>query len=277
MGAVARARVAEQPPEAPLARVAVARQEHESRAPADHKPAARAAEGPQAVPRGRPERVEAAKDEAAEDVVPPRDDGARRVRPQEIRRDAERRGARRAGRGDGYHRSTGPEAQRERARGPVVERRRRPTRARVARQRLLALLHAAERRPQDDGDAGGWSVEGRPRAQVVGRGEQELGRPAVSPSLTLELLDLAAEADAQVAHREALDARNAVHPGDEPRPERVEVGADRRDGPRRDDGDRLSAHRLAPPSAAAPTATFTSSPRPPPRPPPAAPRRPPRS
>src|SRR5439155_3617135 len=94
-----------------------------------------------------------------------------------------------------------------------------------------------------------------------GRGEQELGRPAVSPSLTLELLDLAAEADAQVAHGEALDARNAVRPGDEPGPERVEVGADRRDGPRRDDGDRLSAHRLASPAAAARTATFTDSPR----------------
>src|SRR5439155_7912036 len=136
-----------------------------------------------------------------------------------------------------------------------------PTRARVARQRLLALLHAAERRPQDDGDAGGWSVEGRPRAQVVRRGEQELGRPAVSPSLALELLDLAAEADAQVAHGEALDARNPVRPGDEPGPERVEVGADRRDGPRRDDGDRLSVHRLASPAAAARTATFTGSPR----------------
>src|SRR2546428_1958695 len=268
MGAVARARVAEQPPEAPLARVAVARQEHESRALAEQQAAAPAVEGPHAVPRERPERVEAAHDEAAEDVVPSRDDQVRRVRPQEIRRDAERRGARRAGRGDGYHRSTGPEAQRERARGPVVERRRRPTRARVARQRLLALLHAAEPRPQNDGDAGGWSVEGRPRAPGVGRGEQDLRRPAVAPSLTLELLDLAAEADAQVAHGGALDARNAVHPGDEPRPERVEVGADRRDGPRRDDGDRLSAHRLASPSAAAPPATLPSPPRPPRRLPP---------
>src|SRR3989441_8108327 len=241
----------------------ISRQEHESRALAEQQAAAPAVEGPYAVPRERPERVEAAHDEAAEDVVPSRDDQVRRVRPQEIRRDAERRGARRAGRGDGYHRSTGPEAQRERARGPVVERRRRPTRARVARQRLLALLHAAERRPQDDGDAGGWSVEGRPRAQVVGRGEQELGRPAVSPSLTLELLDLAAEADAQVAHGEALDARNAVRPGDEPGPERVEVGADRRDGPRRDDGDRLSAHRLASPSAAGRASTVTRSACPP--------------
>src|SRR5439155_484292 len=164
MGAVARARVTEQPPEAPLARVAVARQEHESRALAEQQAAAPAVEGPHAVPRERPERVEAAHDEAAEDVVPSRDD-------------------------------------------------------------------------------------------------QELGRPAVSPSLTLELLDLAAEADAQVAHGEALDARNAVRPGDEPGPERVEVGADRRDGPRRDDGDRLSAHRLASPPAAARTATFTGSPR----------------
>src|SRR2546425_8108868 len=93
----------------------ISRQEHESRALAEQQAAAPAVEGPYAVPRERPERVEAAHDEAAEDVVPSRDDQVRRVRPQEIRRDAERRGARRAGRGDGYHRSTGPEPQRERA------------------------------------------------------------------------------------------------------------------------------------------------------------------
>src|SRR5207245_9745334 len=115
VGAVARARVAEQPPEAPLARVAIARHQHESRALAEPEAAAPAVEGPHAVPRERPERVEAPPDEATEDVVPSRDDQIRRVRPQEIRRDAERRGARRAGRGNGYHRSTGPEAQRERA------------------------------------------------------------------------------------------------------------------------------------------------------------------
>src|SRR5207245_9435592 len=60
---------------------------------------------------------------------------------------------------------------------------------------------------------------------------------------------------------EGVEALNAVRPGHAPGPERVEAGADRRAGPRRDDGDRLSAHRLASPSAAARTATFTDSPR----------------
>src|SRR2546427_6198751 len=48
-----RARVTEQPPEAPHARVAVARQEHESRALAEQQAAAPAVEGPHAVPRER--------------------------------------------------------------------------------------------------------------------------------------------------------------------------------------------------------------------------------
>src|SRR3989442_13594260 len=117
MGAVARARVAEQAPEAPLAPVGVARQEPESRALPEQQAAAPAVEGPHAVPRERPERVEAAHDEAAEDVIPSRDDEVRRVRPQEIRRDAERRGAPRAGCGGGFHGATGPEGPRERAGG----------------------------------------------------------------------------------------------------------------------------------------------------------------
>src|SRR3989475_13149197 len=97
-----RARVTEQPPEAPHARVAVARQEHESRALAEQQAAAPAVEGPHAVPRERPERVEAAHDEAAEDVVPSRDDQGRRVRPQGSRPAARPPGPRPPRRGDGY-------------------------------------------------------------------------------------------------------------------------------------------------------------------------------
>src|SRR3989475_12652067 len=103
-----RARVTEQPPEAPHARVAVARQEHESRALAEQQAAAPAVERPHAVPRERPERVEAAHDQAAEDVVSSRDDQVRRRRPQEIPRDPQRPGAPRPGPGSRYSRPPGP-------------------------------------------------------------------------------------------------------------------------------------------------------------------------
>src|SRR5207247_10790993 len=97
-----------------------------------------------------------------------------------------------AGGGDGHHGSTRAEPQRERARGPVVERGRGPARAPITRQRALALLHAAERRAQDDTDALGRRIEASAREQVVGRGEEELGRSAAFPLQALELLDLAA-------------------------------------------------------------------------------------
>src|SRR5207247_3276882 len=96
------------------------------------------------------------------------------------------------------------------------ERGRRPTRARVARHRLLALRHAAERGAQDHAHAPRRGVEVGAREQVVRCGEKELRGAAAAPPLALELLDLAAQTDAQVIHGEALDARDGVRPGDKP-------------------------------------------------------------
>jgi hypothetical protein len=112
------------------------------------------------------------------------------------------------------------------------------------RDGALELLDPAERRAHDDGDTLGSGRKGRAGEKVLRRGQQEL-RGATSGAADrrhrLELLDLAAAADPQVVHREALDHRNAIGAGHEPRPEAVEVGAERGHGPGGDDRDGLSA------------------------------------
>jgi hypothetical protein len=107
---------------------------------------------------------------------------------------------------------------------------------------VLELLHAAEGGPDHHGQPRTPDVEGDAGEQVAGRRLQEPRRPAPGDRATAgrrQLLDLPAPADAEVGDREALDGADAVDAGLEAGPERVEIGAERRDRAGRDDGDGL--------------------------------------
>ena len=158
-----------------------------------------------------------------------------------------RRGARGARRRHGDDRPARAEPSGEVVGGPVVEGVAQAAATRVAGQRPLALLDAAERGADDDREARGrHRANPALRGQLVGGRDQEPRGAALrhaAPRLDpRELLDLAAAAHAEVADREALDLRDARGAGDQRRPEGVEILADRRhDAARLDDnalGDR---------------------------------------
>ena len=103
---------------------------------------------------------------------------------------------------------------------------------------------AAEGGTEHDGDPLGRGGDRRARQQILGRREQELRRPTSDTPRAgqrAQLLDLAAASHSQIVDRKALDHRDAVAAGDQPRPERVEIGAERGHNSRSDEADGLSA------------------------------------
>ena len=161
--------------------------------------------------------------------------------PQEIPRPC--RASRRPHAAPRCHRPTGAEAAGQRVRRAVVER---PPRAAdvLRRQGALELFDTAERRAEDDGDPLRLGGDRGAREQVLGRGEQELRGATSHPARAgqgAKLLDLAAAPHPEIVDGKALDRRDAVAAGDEPRPERVEVGAERSHGSGSDEVDGLSA------------------------------------
>ena len=241
--AVAGARVAEQSSEPRAAPGIVAGHQHERGRFSQQEAAAPTIEGTHPLARERAQRVEPAHHEPAKAVVAAGDDDIDHVRAQELGAGAE---GRRAGRARRAHRENGTaraEPAREPVGGAVVERTGGVTEPPCPRHGPLELLDSAQRGAYDDGDALGSGRDGRAGQQVLSRGQQELcGAASRAAGLRrrLELLDFAAAPNPQVVHREALDHGNAVAPGDEPRPERVEVGAERGHGPGGDDRDGLS-------------------------------------
>ena len=244
---VAAARVAEEAPEPrPVRGVALAREEHEASALTEEGPAAPPVERPDPVARQGAEDVKPLHDEAAEDVVAAGDDDVGHPLADELGADAERGGAGGAG---GRHREDGSaraEPAREVPRRAVVEGARQGPQAGRAREGALALCDAAERGADDDGEACRVPRQQRAaaRPQLARGREQQPGRPALggAPGRRRELLDFAAEPDAEVCDRKALDPRDAGATGQERRPERVKVLADRRHDARGNDRDRVT-HR----------------------------------
>src|SRR5262245_19506603 len=118
------------------------------------------------------------------------------------------------------------------------------TDAALRSERALELADTAERCAEHDGNPLGLGDDRRASQQVLGGREQELGRPtshAPGAGQRTQLLDLATAADPEIVDREALDHRDAIAAGDQPRPERVEISAERGHGTRGDEADWLSA------------------------------------
>ena len=205
--AVTAARVAEQAAEPHARRVGVAREQHEGGALAQQQPAAPPVERPHALARERAQRVEAPHHEAAEHVVAAGHDEIGGVRGEQIGAHPHRRGARCARGGHGQHGAAGGQALGQRVRGAVVQPPGRRPHAALA-ERALALLDAAERGADDDGDARGIRGQRGARKQVVGGQQQQRGRTAARQAAVPEraqLLDLAAAPHAQVVDAEPLD------------------------------------------------------------------------
>ena len=180
MVAVARARVAEQPPEARAPRVALAHHEHERRGLAEQQAAPAAVEGPHTVAGERAEGVEAAQDEAAEDVVAAGDHDVRRPRAQQVGGGAERGRARRARGRHRQDRAPRAEPPRERVRGRVVEPAGGLAQPAPGPDGALELLHATERGPEHHPDAVGRGLRRGAREQVVRRLQQQARGAAVA-------------------------------------------------------------------------------------------------
>ena len=157
---------------------------------------------------------------------------------------AERRRAGRTRRAHREHGAPSAEPSGERVRGAVVERTHRVARPAARREGALELADTAERGAEDHCHPRGLGGDRRTSEQVRGRGEQELRGPtshAARAGHRAKLLDLAPAPDPEIVDREALDHRDAVAAGDEPRPERVEVSAERGHDSRGDEADGLSA------------------------------------
>ena len=244
--AIARAGMAQEPPETLGPRLRVAPEQDERRRLAEEEPAAPAVEGAQLITREGAQGVEAAHHEATEGIVAAGDHRIGHPLAQEVGAEAERRGAGGAGRGDSEHGSPGAQPARQVVGGRVVEPAAEPLEPAIPAMRPLPLLHATQRGPDDDSHAGrihGPGAQVRLGAELVGSGHQEAGGPAVrhAPPVpdTRERLDLAAALDAQIGHGETLDGRDAAGAGEERGPEGVHVLTDGRGDTGADDGDGL--------------------------------------
>ena len=105
----------------------------------------------------------------------------------------------------------------------------------VARERSLALFDTPQRRAHHHGETlrgHGKRSRARLTQEVVRGGDEQSAGPAIGHARPLdrtgELLDLTAVAHAEIVHREALDARDAVGTGEQGRPEGVDILGDRR-------------------------------------------------
>src|SRR5262249_55719583 len=136
---------------------------------------------------------------------------------------------RRARRAHREYGSSRAEPAREPVGRAVIERAGRLAHPARRRDGTLELLDAAQRGAYDDGDALGSGGGGRAGKETLRRAQEDLraATPRAAPLRPrLELLDPSAPPDPQVVHREPLDHAKAGAPGDEPRPEPVEVSAE---------------------------------------------------
>ena len=143
---------------------------------AQEQAAAAPVEGPHLVARERAQGVEAAHHEAAERVVAARHHRVGLARAQQIGADRQRGGAGRARGGHRDHRAARAEPAREGPARAVVERLGQPAAVPVARERLLAFLHAPERgahHHRDPRRIERQRAEAGLRAEVVGRRDQQ--------------------------------------------------------------------------------------------------------